>query len=70
MSLTGDSSLMESGAIRARNLSGETLRVTIKVALVLDLRRASVDLAGGAMIDRLMIEVRVRGKQLLMMVMI
>ena len=50
MSLAGDSSLTTSGAIRARNLSGETLRVTIKVALVLDLRRVSEDLAGGAMI--------------------
>jgi hypothetical protein len=31
-------------------LSGDTLRMTIKVALVLDLRRASADLAGGAMV--------------------
>jgi hypothetical protein len=50
MSLAGDSSLTTSGAIRARSLSGETLRVTIKVALVLDFRRASEDLAGGAMV--------------------
>lgn len=41
---------MESGAITARSLSGETLRVMIRVDLVLDLRRASADLAGGAMV--------------------
>jgi hypothetical protein len=65
MSLAGDSSLTTSGAIRARNLSGETLRVTIKVALVLDFRRASEDLAGGAIVvdDRDLVE-------LLMMVMV
>lgn len=52
MSLEGDSSLIESGASRARSLSGDTLRVTIKLALVLDLRRASADLTGGAMVLR------------------
>lgn len=49
MSLAGDSSLTV-GAIRARSLSGDTLRMTIELALVLDLRRASADLAGGAMV--------------------
>lgn len=51
MSFSGDSSLTGWGSAPkiSRNLEGETLRVTSRPDLLPDLRRPSVDLAGGAM---------------------
>lgn len=50
-SLMGDSSLTDWGSRISRSFAGDTVSLTIRVGLLLDLRRASMDFDGGAMVE-------------------